>query len=308
MSGRDTTRVMRALLACLQPLVGTRSQGTALIRSLAGDLTLPANTFGAPLIVSAAGTKQVDWQRLIRTTEDAVLTPIGTSVAVTSVLGGLDMNLAAGTEIRWDPPLENVELVSTLSTAMTGGIPASGPGSIAQVTTYEGVGATKVALDLFLARAGRFPAAVLSWDKTDSPAKIRRTQEGVRDLWTVTVITSRSDASEQRGGEWLYIKDAIEGELLGRSTVDGYVFSAPDVDALGAQRLATTETSYVYAMAFGTWGEVALTDRRVYYDWLRTRLDGYVDADPDKLLVEDLEFVQTPDFNDDFDTSFARVP
>ena len=112
-----TTRIARALLEVLRPLTGDPSTGTALVTATAGDVTLPARCFFAPLRKSVSNQESLDRDNLVRSTADAgdqIISSAGVSVPLISMLGGKRQNLPAGTRLRLDPPLLGINAIATV--------------------------------------------------------------------------------------------------------------------------------------------------------------------------------------------------
>lgn len=309
MSAGRTTRIERAILAVLQPMTGLRSSGSLFVRATGDPVTLCRNNFAVPIGKSRGTTYQLDFQKLLRTDSETIeVTSAGAIVPVTSNLGGLQMNLDAGIEVRWEPALLGLEPVSVVQTVMTGGADATGPGSIKRLVTYEGIGAASSAKDLFLAKGNLFPSAVLSWDSSE-PGELRgRGVISQHDRWTLAVVSSRGDGGEQRRAEGMGILDLAEEYLLDRGAVDGEVFSAPHIEIVSRSRLAVTPTSYIYTMVFDTVTTVSRLDARTFAEWTKTKYDMRTQTMPPFPVVDSAIYSMGPAFGDAFSDAFAHVP
>lgn len=292
---RHTVYTARQIMAVIQPLLGARSSGTATVSATAGNITLKKNAQALPIVPSASGTMQLDPSRPVRVAADTIVTSAGVAVPVTSLLGGPAQNLPLTTTLRWDPPLDGIELVSPLASALTGATQAVGPGSIKRLVLYEGVGPSSAQRDLFLAKAGHFPAVILNWDSTGEGEKVGNGVIARPDRWVLTIVTSRSDAGELRAMDGLDIKDALEVLLADRAAVDGEPFSAPGIALMGARRVDVSESSYIYTLMLETYGAVQRTDTRVWNDWLLTRYDFDTPDTPPYPVVDDARHDMDPD-------------
>jgi hypothetical protein len=288
----------RALMALLQPLTGNRSMGTATVRSSPGpSAVLPANAYAVPILGGAMrhdllvrvnanpaaptppATVQGDW----------AVVAAGTPVTMTSLMGGIDVNLPIGTELRWWPARAGVEAKSVLATALTGGTQLTGVGALAQVAFYEQLRAnlSGTAEDLFKSMVSRFPAALLVWDgaapgdgSTVSPLERGDSRVGngialYAYTWDLFVITSRTDSDPARREEGLALLDEIIETIQDRQSVDGVPFSAPSgVQIRDVRRHVVGPSFYVYLIRFATVSSVKKRDPRTWNPWLLTRLDA----------------------------------
>lgn len=288
----------RALMAVLQPLTGHRSTGTATVRSSPGpSAVLPQNAYAAPILGGAMrhdlllrvnanpaaptppATVQGDW----------TVVAAGTPVTMTSLVGGLDINLPINTQIRWWPAIEGVEPVSVLASAMTGGTSESGLGALEQIAFYEQLrpNLAGASVDIYRSMLSRFPGAVLAWEglgPADGSTVSALQQGGARVgrgvklyayEWDLFVITSRLDSSAARSEEGLALIDEIVETVTDRQDVDGLVFSAPTgVQIRDVRRHVVEPSFYVYLIRFSTVATVKKRDPRTWNPWLRTRLDA----------------------------------
>ena len=270
-------RTARALFSVLSPLTGARSKGSVLVRSTGGDVALLGERpiYGVPVRGGA-----LDYDAMVKTSGAAIVTPTGTLVPVTSLLGGAHVALPAGTPIRWDPTVPGLEPASVVASGgLTGGLAPDFFGAVHQLRLHEQIGPADVAQQLFEAKVGRFPALVLLWDSSvPAGGGISRKGCGVRlfdENWLLAVVASRVDSSEQRRQEALHILEDARELLTDRGeTEDGEVFSAPAaVIVTGCRRIVVSPTSYVYGIAFSTTHTLVRREWRTFNPWLRTRID-----------------------------------
>jgi hypothetical protein len=282
-----TLDTARALLGIVQPNMGTRATGTLTVKSTAGTPELPAGSVGLPLIVSAAGSRQIDPKRPLRVTEATALSVAGVAVPVESILGGPAQNLPAGTEVRWDPPLIGVEPVSVLASPLAGGLAAVGLGSVkSAVHGPEGLSGGAMR-ELFQGLGGgALPAVVLSWQGSGAHAPKGRNGAMRPDSWRFYVAISRGDAYENRTAEGMAIVDFLEDALTQGTGIDGYVVSSLPITVIGRNVEGIEEATYVYSVSFTTEAYVENVDDRSFADWLRTKYT-YLTAETPPLPVID---------------------
>jgi hypothetical protein len=264
-------RLERAVMSVLQPLTGTRSTGSVLVKALGVDTPMPLGSYGVPAPVSAAGNAALDYRRLVKTRETTTVTAAGVLVPLMTVTGGPRQVLEGGTKIQWDPPIPGIEPVSTLAAAgLTGGTaPAEAIGSITQVTVLEGLGKENYAKSLWTAGLGEgaFPAVVIAWEGA-SPGAARGVSKNLRrHQFKILVAVSRVDGDDPRRDEGKRLLAAVEREIGDRSEVDGEVFSAPNTDLGPAGRLVLSPEVYVYWMDFFVQRATLRRDRRTYAAW-----------------------------------------
>jgi hypothetical protein len=284
----------------LQPLTGTRSSGAILAKSKAGagDITIPKNSFALPVMESAAGNKQLEPNAPIRTTTDTVVTEAGVQVPVTSVLGGERHNWDDGTEVRWDPPLTNIEATATVDGDMTGGQNATeSPGYVKEVLAFETLD-TDRAKALFNTGVGPTPALVLAWESSP-PSELVAPQRALQeDRWKLYAVVESTGDGLTNIDTALDILDMARAWLLDRRGADGYVFSGPGGVQVGDRRLLSRADSHlVYVMSLTTTVGVRRTDHRKvgtdYTQWLKTQIDVDTATDPPLPVVDEAVYEMT---------------
>lgn len=290
--------VMRSLMAVLAPLTGTRATGTALVKSTTGgDVVLPAGCHAAPIVASDTGNKQIARDKLVFSAAQVTVNPAGVAVPVRSLLGGVRHNFDDATELRWDPQLTGIELVSVLSGAMTGGLEPTGDAMVRRILAYEDLSTAQVAAQLFAAKMQSLtPTLIITWAGTGPSERMGRSVWQRSDRWVVYVVVTRKDGTIERGHQGLNLLDLVEAYLGERGAVDGANFSDPPVTITGASRHSVTPSSYVYALSLETHNAVDRIDTRVadgqFADWVRTSYDVSVAETPPYPLVVDARYDQ----------------
>lgn len=273
-----------SILSCLSHLMGSRSTGTALVKSTDPTGSLPPGVFGFPVV--GAGGSTLDWTKPIRTVQSVAgptneptataLTDAGVSIPIFSVLGGVGQNFAAGTKIMWFPTREGVEAYSVVEDpGMTGSAAESGIFAVKSLTWYEDPQTTNFAADVIRAAQSNSPGIILSWANAPEMTPIRGPKKyDRRDRWSLDVIVSRQESHHTRGLQGMGIVDLIVTELTDRCSVDGIPFTSPGIRILGVARYSVDPGFYVYRITAETavtiWGTDD-TRRAVAADWARTK-------------------------------------
>ena len=311
-------------MSSLQPLTGTRGTATATVSAASGQTTDVeiCGVYCYPIPASAAGIYDVDDQRLLRVATNTVV-PVGSSATVplTTVMGGARHNaLKAGTRLLWDPPIPGIESQSVLATDVRGAADAFTDlfAALQDVTSFEDLAGTNQALQLFKARLqGRVPACVIAWERAEEP-EIKARGVSVRDnVWTLFVVVENVAGEQFRRDQGLWLVDAIEHLIHEKRSVDDYVFSDPPATIQGSRRIATTDSSLVYAVEVRTHNAMKRIDLRVdeipglaaapgYEDLEAFRLTAQtVDEDPYR-IVDYAGFPNLIDaFSDGFNEGFS---
>lgn len=282
----------RSLLSLLQPLTGARSLGTATVKSSpGGSATLPAHSIAVPIIGGA-----MRFDRLLKVKENPATQPeggwtvvaAGTSVPMISIVGGADMNIPAGTEIRWWPSIDGIEAKSLIPGAMGGAGEPSGLASLKSVAFFEQLRAdlSGAAIDMFKSMVSQYPAAILVWEDSgpadgnaiDLTAKTSaRVGRGIflyQHSWDLFIISSRTDGDPQRREEGLALLEAMTELLQDATSADGLVFSNPQgVRIVRRQRWLVSPTFYVYRIQLVTVEATKRREARTFNDWTLTTLD-----------------------------------
>lgn len=281
MSIGATVRIERAIMSVLsQPqldpslpgLTGIRSTGSVTVRATGADVTLPANSYATAVVTSASGLSGIDQHRLVKAVAATTVTSAGNSVSLMSMTGGSDMNLPAGTVLRWDPPIAGIESTSTLSAAMTGGTTVTDPGYVKRIVSFEGIGGAEAARAFWTAQApAQFPAMVVSWEGASESVRMGPGRQLQQHRFRIYVVTSRLEHDTKRRHEGLMILDAAREILCDRAAADGESFSNPPIQLGNMGRLAVAPSSYVY------WFDVLVShstkkrELRSFPEWLTTR-------------------------------------
>lgn len=296
-------RTARGIMSLIQPLTGTRSTGNVTITATGADVEITADEplYGVPIVNGA-----LNYDAVIKTVGAHTVTDDGVAVTCRSLLGGTQNNLAEDTVIRWDPPIPG--LTSTgivLDGGMAGAAnPTAYGASVFRVKQHEQLGSANAAEELFAAKIGKFPAAVLIWGSMGEPryvqGKLTRTVRLYEQEWTLALVVSRVDSSEQRRQEVFELLDSAIGLLVERNaTEDGEAISAPSgLTILRASRIATLPTSFIYGITFTTQEVSERREWREFADWLVTRVDIDTqsgDVRGELPIIEDARIDMRPD-------------
>lgn len=281
----------RALLGILAPLTGTRSTGSVTVTATGADVVIPLNAKALPVLTSGGGNPLVRYEHPVRVSAETTVTSGGTSVPLTSLLGGSAVNFPIGTTLKWDPPIAGID-EPALTVAMVDGAAGTNPcGWLRQLLFYEGIGGKEAALKLFQGGVKELPVGVLSWERSDSYEARGGPTHRRRNVWQLTVVSNRFDAPDRRSVEGLNILDDAE-ELLGRrSKSDGVKFTEP-IELLGRNRILSNASAFIYALQFATRDIVRRTDRTDYPDWATTNYDGAVDESTPRTIIDDVQWEQ----------------
>lgn len=279
----DIIRTARAIFSLLSPLVGNRSTGAIRARATSADVEIPLNSYLVPM------DGALDFRVLLKTTAATTVTSSGTSVPVISAFGGAAVNLPEGTDLRWAPGVDGVELTAEVTVALTGGSAAAGFGAARSLRLYEQVRASNPEEDLRKSKVDLFPAMVLFWDGSDPGEATSRAGSRYKENWVLSVIASRNESDDMRRAEGMSVLQEARELLVGRHAVDGEAFSAPPGIEIGrARRLAAKNSSYIYTLAFTTVSTLTKRDGRVFQPWLVTRYDLDTGADPSVSVADDV--------------------
>lgn len=288
----STVNNSRALEAALAPLMGPCAGGSVLVKSTGATGTVP---FGAALIPIVRGAMIEGATAFVTknpATEDGSwpVVQAGSSVPIAALQGGIVGNTPAGTQYRWDPPLEGIELTSVSAAGLSAGVANAGYAALKQLRPYKGLAQNE--LDAFLrAQLGQFPGVMIAWESTqpiDGPMAAkgvpRAARAGVgkmwyRHNWLFYVVTSRLDSEGQRRREGDTLRNDIEETLLDTTQARGLrVSMEPGAEVVESRLFTVSPTSYVDLIRIST--TVTLQHRRQtanYNDWLRTRLRQQTD-------------------------------
>jgi len=317
MSIGQTKAIRRAIMGVLRPLSGDRATGVILARAASGygEITVPVNSYLQPVTSSAAGTKMVDRNQLVRTTQAMVVTEAGTVLPVASLGGGAKQNLAKSTLLRWDPPLTGLVATATVhGAALAGGAdPAAGAtAAVKGILAYETMPRAE-ARDLFNAGVGPVPAVVVTWAGSGGRTGAGEGVTRHTDLWKIYVVTASHAEAMARVDEALDILDAIEGYLEQRSSYGGVVFSSPPAEVLDKVLVRANSESFIYAVTLRTHSAVRRIETRSIEDgdwalWKTTSYQLQVATVPPLAVVQEAtygfgEFDES--FSDDFATADA---
>jgi hypothetical protein len=287
----QTKRIRRAIVGALSPLMGSRSTGALTVKASSGVAELGKSCYAMAIRESAAGVKAIDRSCLLVTTARTVVDAAGTSVPVTSVLGGERQNLAAGTMVRFQPAADGIEEEAVVATALTGGTTLDEPGRVYQIVEFEGINSANAAKDLFQGRVLlEMPALVVAWDMSEGFTFMGQDRWRHTDLWTIFIVVARQEGPIARGDEGLDIMDGVSELLTDRRGADGVPLSHPNSSIRGRRRVAVTPGSYIYAVTLQTKFTIRRRETRgPFAPWLWTSYDFLTD-DPPKTVIDDAEY------------------
>ncbi len=311
----------RCILATLAPLTGTRATGTAIVKATGGAVVLPAASVAIPIVASttASAQSQTDWTRLVKAGPlpdptvpstrlnpiqhiliDPVAEPDGTAVPIYSLLGGAHHNasavsgLAAGTGLRWDPPIAGIELTSTITVGMSGGADTmplwltngvATPAALRRIVLFDRLGignlalkgASSIELQVWRSKIGDFPAGVLILMGS------RKREDGGRGRpihefrWRLLVLTSSSGPTEERYQDGNAALDIAAGLLDDMGDIDGQVFSVPRVEIGDSNLLLAEDALTIHHLDFTTQAQIIQIDPRVFASWSSTETKTLTD-------------------------------
>jgi hypothetical protein len=245
--------VGRSILACLQPMTGTRATGTVLFTPVpAGPgLSVAPHTYMSP-IVNAAYRADLPFKvpyNMSPTVTDGSwpLNASGsTAIPVMSNLGGSRYNLPAGTRFRLEPDAGDAfagEVISNVDFAGGTDATKSPLQSVADLALcnavlYETFGTIDSTEAFNSGMGGKFPAVLLTWlddEPADGMATSNLSTGSKRgslamqyaqdfELW---LVVDRSDNEALRRGQATRLLDEISYNIYDRMSVDELVFSSP---------------------------------------------------------------------------------
>ncbi len=299
----------RGIMAALSVLQGGTATGSILVHSTAATGSVPAHAHLVPIVGGALQEDAIVRVDKNPATEGGAWPVVlaGTSVTVSAVQGGTRGNLAAGTELLWDPPLSGIATKSATVAGLSGGTWLDTFGSLKDLRQFRGL-SPDVAQDLLRAQAGMMPAAVLAWASCGPvsgsvSAAYGATQDragrGVRlwkNHWDLFLVTSRQSDLAIRLREGDQLRDDVLEVLTDRVAVRGQVLSSPQgIEILDARQYASTPTSFVDVVQFTTSYALVKRDAQAFSDWLVTRYRSFYEkgTHPAELDVPDVKVPMT---------------
>lgn len=303
--------IARGIMAACQPLTGDRASGTVALHNVsAAPISVVPNSCLFPVVNGSVRYESV--YKVGRNPADAKgVWTIGAgatqNVPVFSNIGGVRMNLSAGTTFRaegsWSPGLApNPRAV----TAIVGGADPSDDLALYNFVMYENFGA-KPTLELFKsAIGGRFPAAMIFWlesepaDGLSTSATNRPTHQGAgkisyTEMFEIMIVSTREDSENNRRAQPMRIMDAVSALLVDRMSVDGSAISSPGgLHIRRRNRLGGEDGFYrvfqAYSLTLSAQATYVRTDDRVYDVLRKFRIDAPREDSPTDLpLVVDNE-------------------
>lgn len=291
-------RLARALLATLTPITGVRATGSVTVTGLDGAELLPRNTYLIPVVGG-----QVRDDLLYKTVAEAGFRGAGeASIAITSNVGGSRHNLPAGTVFRFDPPVPLFEPTATLEASMTDG---SDEGVLLRSVAYfEELDSANPGKDIFSAKLGEFPGAMLIWaDSEPAEGALAGLRQGsnrggrrvkyMRENYVLYVVLGRLAGDSARRQQGTTVLQAITRLLTDRmQNDDGEQLSSVGggVDITGRARLRRSESHYIYGLRLRVNQALQAFETRSFGPWETTRYTGTLpprDVQEDPLVILD---------------------
>lgn len=291
----------RAILATIQPVTGERATGSVLATATGADVVVPRNSHLIPVV---DGQLKPEWQ--FKTDAGPLAAPNknswtvtsgGTSVDVLSVIGGVRHNLAAGTVLRWDPPISGLAPTVTVEApGLAGGADPTFFGGLKAAVMHDAFGAPAASLEAFRSKIGALPGLILIWQSSE-PAdgstvsalgrgggRMGQNNMLMVERYLAVILTNRVDDAHFRRSEGLEALDEVTLWLTDRNMVDGMCVSSPGgVQITNRTRLQGPRTIYqeldVYALSLAITRTYTRHDARTYNDWLLTRMRVQRDDD-----------------------------
>lgn len=308
----STVENARAIRARLGVLLGTLARGNLLVRSLGPAGLVPAYSFATPIVGGELEPEGLVFVRPNPNTPDGAwpVTSTGELVEVEAVQGGIIGNTDEGTPYLWGPRLRDIEEVSEAAAGgVDGGEDSQEEGAPRQLVSYKQLTMAE-AEELFRAKTSRYPAMVLSWERTaplDGPMSMKpgarpgRTRQGTkqyRHVWNLFLIVDRTDSEAARREELDVLRDEVVEWLSDAISARGLRLSnSPGAEVLDASVLRAYPTSYVDVVRFETRFTLRRKDTSIYTPWLNTHLrqDSDVAEGQPELHVPDIEVPMVPD-------------
>jgi hypothetical protein len=285
----------RAILGQLAPLTGTRGTGTMTVSNPSGaGVELDPNMCLLPVVHDELADDLV----FKVAPNPATVLPHGKggawtippggslSVAVRSNLGGARHNLLAGTRLRFDPLITDLDDEATLDADITDAADrAEGELALRRAVYYEDMDPAAVEDDIAGGRLSQLPGLMLVWTQS-TPYEGRtagtnqgstRLADGIRGFaenYRLFVVSSSVAGSGKRRSEGLRLMQAITRLLTDQQvTTDGeQLTNLGSLELLNRSRFVRGERHYVYAMTLRVNRVISRTDTRTFLPWLRTRL------------------------------------
>jgi len=278
----------RAIMGLLQTLMGDYSTGQLLVKSTGATGTVPAHSYAIPILAGAMTPEAIVRVEENPATTDRSwpVTSAGVLVTVTSLQGGAHVNLAAGTECRWDDPITGIEATSEVSAAgLTGGAAYADAWTLRCLRDYRSIGDRTAAQDLASARVGDFPAAVLAWVASypqdgsvsatvgSNSARAGTSKRIFKHEWELSIISSRLESPEERGGEIDLVRSEVLATITDATAYRRMTISSPQgIDVMEARSTSGTPTSFIDVIRFTTSWTLKRRDTAVFHDWLKSRI------------------------------------
>lgn len=279
------------------------------VKSTAGTVTLPKNTYAMPII-----NRQVQTDLIMKvgtgpnTDKSWSVTVAGISVSAVSNIGGIRHNIPINTPLVFDPPVDGIASAVT-SAAWVGGADPTGQEALHSAVLYEHMAGTLSDL-VAKSAATAFPALVLAWAGSD-PASGSSTstlnkrgtmasaQTLIQDSFLASLFVSRLESDAMRRSDGLALIDRISSLWTDRRSVDEQVFSGPAGTMIQRRmRVANLGEAYqrfhCYQLAVALTRTLQREDTRTYNEFDHALINGISPQVPvlpgqgDLTVVDDL--------------------
>ncbi len=282
----SVVEIARHLMAVMQPQTGSRSSGVATITASGDDVEIPRSTYALPIVQG-----QVRPELVFKVGEGPnadkswTVTSTGTDVDILSNIGGARHNLADGTKLIFDPPIDGIASIATKG-SLTGGADATFLGGVKDMIQYEQLGTSDPEVDLWHGAIQGFPAVIVTWSGSkDLDVDVRRGVSLSEEIYTISVIASRMEADHIRRLEGQIILDGLRSLLIDRQSVDGVPFSSPSgvqITRRGRQpgKGRVFQAFYIYFLEVVVSSAFVQTDTRTYHDLELISMDVLKPQDP----------------------------
>ncbi|MCP4674350.1 MAG: hypothetical protein GY854_02295 [Deltaproteobacteria bacterium] len=277
--------IARHLMAVMQPQTGDRATGIATITASGADVVIPRGTYALPVV---QGQVRADLAFKVGEGANAdkswTVTSAGTDVDFLSNIGGARHNLADGTPMIFDPPIDGIASVVT-SGAFTGGTDPEFLGGVKDMLMLEQLEKTDPQIDLGRSAIKGFPAVVVTWQGSRDIELVRRGTARADETFSISIISSRTESDHMRRQEGQVILYDLSALLIDRHAVDGSPFSNPEgIHITSRGRESGNHKTYqafrIYYLVVGVDAVIKQRDTRTYSDFALLNMDVLKPQDP----------------------------
>jgi hypothetical protein len=303
-------RTARAIMATLQPMTGTRAEGSALVTATGDDVSIPRNNYALPVI---EGQQRPDLAMKVAEGPNSdgswTVTSEGTVVEMFSNLGGRRMCIPSSTVLAFDPQISGIRSAEAVD-LFQGGIDPAGFGALRDLVFYEHLSGD-LARDMARSSLRGFPGSLLAWvddepvDGSSTDMTNRRNRMGTRKAlykvnYQLMVVSERAESDHVRRADGLEVLDWMAELLADRQNIDGQPFSNPSGLQIVRRWRETGggpfyQRFYVYGMLVSAMVVLSRDDTRTWNQWLLTTVDVDKPDDSGDLDMVDMAMEMTQD-------------